>query len=84
LRVRNGCVQMWAYIHVEGASRSPDKFTFWKKPMVYPPVLVGHTQNRREVVYSSRRAQSVMAQHEPSKQPGKRIQFFKGLPLLDC
>jgi hypothetical protein len=52
--------------------------------MVYPPVLVGHTQNRREVVYSSRRAQSVMAQHEPSKQPGKRIQFFKGLPLLDC
>lgn len=51
---------------------------------LWSPVLVGHTQNRREVVYSSRRAQSVMAQHEPSKQPGKRIQFFKGLPLLDC
>ena len=80
LRVRNGCVQMWAYIHVEGASRSPDKFTFWKKPMgLWSPVLVGHTQNRREVVYSSRRAQSVMAQHEPSKQPGKCIQF-----LRDC
>ena len=36
--------------------------------MVYPPVFVAHTQNSREVVYSSRRAQSGMAQHQPRKQ----------------